>query len=359
MLAAEELLLLTSGVSPYICSHCDGSLPASPNEGDVRASEEYDPGEQLAGDSQGEGGSPSPISSCTARAAAQRGDLEQSQQLLHGLLLDALEGISFLTDQVACLTEENRRLRNEWARSTEQQTLLICSLRDEIKACRAQVGGLGKTSGASSFAAIVRSHSSPPASEERKLPHRPQANLQSSPPESGILALPQSTQSASGARGGAHSTPTPLKPEPPRIEPKSTASCQDGAPDGRVARLGPTRPKARTPALTGASETSKLSVASPSMSRRALFVTKLAPDTTCEDVSSHLSSIGLDKLECRRLKTWHDSYASFHVSMAAEDFVKLADPAVWPKSCLFKTFRGTLRQALLHVSEGPPMTDES
>ncbi|CAN8023242.1 unnamed protein product, partial [Ixodes persulcatus] len=139
MLAAEELLLLTSGESPFICSHCDGSLPASPNEWDIRASEEYDCGEQLAGDNddgdnQKEGRSSSPISSCTARTAAQHGDLEQSQKLLHGLLLDALEGISFLTNQVACLTEENRRLRTEWPRSTEQQTLLVCSLRDEVKA---------------------------------------------------------------------------------------------------------------------------------------------------------------------------------------------------------------------------------
>ncbi|KAM7311713.1 hypothetical protein ISCGN_008620 [Ixodes scapularis] len=237
-------------------------------------------------------------------------------------------GISFLTDQVACLTEENRRLRTEWARSTEQQTLLVCSVWDEVKACRAQVAGLGKSSGALSFAAIVQSRGSPPASQERKLLQRPEEKLQSSPPESGILALPQSTQSASGARGSAHSTPAPLKPAPPRIEPNSTASCQDDVRDGRAARLGPTRPKARTPALTGASETSKLSVASPSMSRRALFVTKLAPDTTCENVSSHLSSAGLDTLECRRLKTRHDSYSSFHVSVAAEDFVRLADPAV-------------------------------
>ncbi|CAN7943866.1 unnamed protein product, partial [Ixodes hexagonus] len=146
MLAAEDLHLLRSGVSPFLCNHCDGSLPTSPNEGDVRASEKSGSGEQRVGDNdavmgtlllkncnddgddQREGRSPSPIPSCTAGAASQRRDLEPSQQLPHGLLVDALEGISFLTDQ------ENKRLRSEWTRSSEQQALLICSLRDEVKA---------------------------------------------------------------------------------------------------------------------------------------------------------------------------------------------------------------------------------
>ncbi|KAM7313515.1 hypothetical protein ISCGN_003377 [Ixodes scapularis] len=94
--------------------------------------------------------------------------------------------------------------------------------------------------------------------KERKLPQRPEAKLQGSPPESGIQALPQSTQSASGARSGAHSTPALLKAAPPRVESKSTASCKNGVRDGRAACLGPTRPKARTPALPGAAEPSKL-----------------------------------------------------------------------------------------------------
>ncbi|KAG0424999.1 hypothetical protein HPB47_027807 [Ixodes persulcatus] len=242
--------------------HCDGSLPASPNEGVIRASEEYDSGEQLAGDNDDgdnlkEGRSSSPISSCTARTAAQHGDLEQSQQLLHGLLLDALEGISFLTNQVACLTEENRRLRTEWPRSTEQQTLLVCSLRDEVKACRAQVAGMGKASGVSPFAAIVQSRSSPPASQERKLPQRLETKLQSSPPDSGILALPQSMQSSSGARGNAHSTPAPLKPEAPRVELNSTAYART------VHVTGERRVWGRRARRLEPSETSKQSVASP------------------------------------------------------------------------------------------------
>lgn len=130
-------------------------------------------------------------------------------------------------------------------------------------------------------------------------------------------------------------------------------ACKDGTHDGRVGRPRPmvARPKARTTALTGASETCKLSVASPSTGRRALFVTKLAPETTCEDISSHLSSAGVENLKCRRLKTRYDSYSSFHVCVPSKDFGRLSDPGLWPKSCLYKPFRGSLRDELLHECE--------
>lgn len=46
-----------------------------------------------------------------ARAAAEERDHEHSPGLLHGLLLEALEGIPFLTDQIAFLNEDNKRLK--------------------------------------------------------------------------------------------------------------------------------------------------------------------------------------------------------------------------------------------------------
>ncbi|KAG0412196.1 hypothetical protein HPB47_010676 [Ixodes persulcatus] len=67
------------------------------------------------------------------------------------------------------------------------------------------------------------------------------------------------------------------------------------------------RPKARITALTGASETCKLIVVFPSTPRRSLFVTKLKSDTSRADISSHLSSVGVEKVEFRKLKTRYDS----------------------------------------------------
>ncbi|CAN8017895.1 unnamed protein product, partial [Ixodes persulcatus] len=274
-------------------------------------------------------------------------DLGLPGRLLHGLLLDALEGISFLTDQVASLGEENKRLRAETKRVSERQATLVCSMRDEVRACRAEIAGWRRAAGGAA-----------PASS-----NVPALILRNGVPPAGNLPRWGSAGSSSGG--------PPASLGSVRDHRVNLTASQDGERDGRVARLEPMlpRPKARTAALTGASETTKLCVASPSRSLRALFVTKLAPDTICEGVSSHLSSVGIDKVECRRLKNRFDTYASFHVAAAAEDFEKLADPAVWkkklvcslsvwPKSCLFKPFRGTLRRDMLHASEGPPTTGD-
>ncbi|KAG0436948.1 hypothetical protein HPB47_017684 [Ixodes persulcatus] len=281
-LATEELTRLTSGVCVFTCDHCNGSDAARPTDGDARPSEETD------ADNGGW------TRATAAGNTSQEDDLGLSGRLLHGLLLDALEGISFLTDQVASLGEENKRLRAETARVSERQATLVCSLRDEVRACRAEIVGWRRAAGGaapapSNVPALILRKGVPPAGN---LPRWGSAGSSSGGPPASLGSV--------------------------RDHRVNLTASQDGARDGR---------------------TTKPCVASPSTSLRTLFVTKLAPDTVCEDVSSHLSSVGIDKVECRRLKTRFDTYASFHVAVAADDFEKLADPAVCPKSCLFKTFQ--------------------
>ncbi|KAG0420861.1 hypothetical protein HPB47_003226 [Ixodes persulcatus] len=365
MLATEELTCLTSGECVFTCDHCNGSEAAGPTDGDARPSEETDAdnGELDEGDGRGKNSTPSPILSFAARArnaASQEVDLGLPGRLLHGLLLDALEGISFLTDQVASLGEENKRLRAETTRVSERQATLVCSLRDEVRACRAEIVGWRRAAGGAAPAP-----SNVPALILRNGGDAPSAHLLTPPPvrvllPPGLSEVPPAGNLPRWGSAGSSSGGPPASLGSVRDHRVNLTASQDGARGGRVARLEPMlpRPKARTAVLTRASETTKLCVASPSTSLRALFVTKLAPDTICDDVSSHLSSVGIDKVECRRLKTRFDTYASFHVAVAAEDFAKIADPAVWPKSCLFKPFRGTLRRDMLHASEGPPTTGD-
>ncbi|KAG0426701.1 hypothetical protein HPB47_026207 [Ixodes persulcatus] len=170
ILPDSELQLLISGVSPFICSHCKRSSSPSPNEGTARVSEES--GIDGANDGgREEGGSPSLITSFVALAASQGRDLEAPPDLLHGLLLDALEGISFLTDQVACLNEDNRRLKAEVAKSSGQQAALLRSLRAEVSACRAEIAAVAQCRsvpaglrGGTPSPPVVSSHMSPPSS---------------------------------------------------------------------------------------------------------------------------------------------------------------------------------------------------
>ncbi|CAN7990985.1 unnamed protein product [Ixodes hexagonus] len=283
---------LRSGVSSFKCQSCEKiSGAARPNGAGMARGDESD-------------------LSCPPRAAISR-----RVHSLRELLLDALEGISFLTDQVAALRDENAQLRRERTQDAQLQASAINSLRAELKVLRdaqyqkrvtiAKAQPQGKPHDTSSYAVVAYSY--PPTSVH-----------------SNAAPVLGERQDAASPEVNLHHKPTS------------------------------THRKARTAARTGASESCKLSVASPSKRRMALFVTKLAPETTCGDISSHLSSLCIEKLECRRLKTRHNTYSSFHVSVDAEDFDKLSDPAVWPKSCLFKPFRGTLREDLLHASEEAP-----
>ncbi|KAL1470848.1 hypothetical protein MTO96_040255, partial [Rhipicephalus appendiculatus] len=55
------------------------------------------------------------------------------------LLLDALEGISFLSDEVSQIREQNERLRKDHSRGVEQQARVVGSLRggdDEVRFLR-------------------------------------------------------------------------------------------------------------------------------------------------------------------------------------------------------------------------------
>ncbi|CAN8007377.1 unnamed protein product, partial [Ixodes pacificus] len=252
---------------------------------------------------------------------------------LRSLLLDALEGISFLTEEVASLGEDNARLRREQRQQAELQAGSIACLRAEVRSLRDALGKRARTEaevqagpcGGKTFAAALRF-----------------------PPASALSAksagVPVNGTTKDDALPGK---PSPMSPQAPVSALVSVASDDDPLP----VKHNPISPKTRIPAQAGASVACKLSVAPSPSRRRALFVTKLDPVTTSADIVGHLYSLDVENLKCHRLKTRYNTYASFHVSVAAEDFEKLSDPALWPKDCLFKPFRGALRQELLHSSE--------
>ncbi|CAN7993196.1 unnamed protein product, partial [Ixodes hexagonus] len=239
---------------------------------------------------------------------------------LHGLLLDALEGISFLTDQVAGLNEENRRLRSEWTKSSSQHATLTRSLREEVAACRAEIAGLSRAAGSAGSKQAARAPSHTAAASAPGFP-------------------------SLGTSAPAWILPPPVLPGDPR-----TGSVPTGE-STRTLIKRQTRPKTVVSASVGASSSSQLSVVVAASRPRAIFVTKLAPSTTSSDMFQHLASVDAAPIRCRRLKTRYDSYASFHVAVDDATYEKLRDPSLWPKSCLYKPFRGSLRNDLLHECE--------
>ncbi|GBN62678.1 hypothetical protein AVEN_90603-1 [Araneus ventricosus] len=73
--------------------------------------------------------------------------------------------------------------------------------------------------------------------------------------------------------------------------------------------------------LNGAGKNSNLEIVGKMPKRKAIFLSRLGPSTTVNDITNYLSSLKLQYLQCNRLKTKFQSYASFHieVSVASDD----------------------------------------
>ncbi|CAN7981100.1 unnamed protein product, partial [Ixodes pacificus] len=77
---------------------------------------------------------------------------------------------------------------------------------------------------------------------------------------------------------------------------------------------------------------------------KARFVSRLSPDTSCDDVGAALTAFLEGKpLICIKLKTKHDSYSSFHITVNEEDFNKINVADVWAMGSLFRPFFGAVR----------------
>lgn len=273
--------MLKSGERQFTCNKCECAASVTKPSRDIGLTD-----------------SPGPKRAASPQVSATHpDDLEEEQVPLRALLVRALEGISFLTDQVSQLKLENERMRREAAAKAEAQAAAVKSLRHELHSLRSELAG-----------------STP-------LP---------------ILAAP---------------TSTPVWPSQPTA-PGSAAADAPPSPPSASERLPPAvDKKRRSPACVGASDSSALVVVQQPRRSRAMFVSKLSPATTSASLTTHLSTLGITPSSCRRLKTKFDSYASFYISVNDESFERLSDPAVWPRGCLFKEFQGIFRDSMLHTSE--------
>lgn len=94
----------------------------------------------------------------------------------------------------------------------------------------------------------------------------------------------------------------------------------------------------------GASKSTTLRTVPRGPARKALFVTRMNPDTTTEDIEQFVADVVKDDtLVCTRLNSKFSTYSSFHVAVSADTFDIINDPLVWPEGCLFRQFRGVLR----------------
>lgn len=270
-------------------------------------------------------------------SAPRPGDLGGDATDIREMLLHALEGLSFLTDEVAKLREANDRLSRENARAFAQQSGIIASLRAEVRSLRGE-----------RLPRLPRAGPLPP--ERPAPPSTPELNVTMATPStqrvdlSSFATVVAKINAASTLSANEQLTPAPseacLLLNDASGKPPSNDSAQSNKRRGSAV-------------CVGASDACSISVVRPSKRPRHIFVSKLSPSTTSAQLTEHLSTVHVIPLACQRLKTKYSSYSSFCVTVDEDSFERLSDPLFWPKGCLFKPFRGKLHPEMFCSTDVP------
>ena len=117
--------------------------------------------------------------------------------------------------------------------------------------------------------------------------------------------------------------------------------------------------KHRTP-MIGVRNSSSLPIIARRVKTKSLFVSRFSPDVKCIDIENSLKEqLLLKSLVCTRLKTKFNTYASFHVSVAEEDFPLINNVGVWPDGCLIAPYYGRLTPEQIFTITNPISSDPS
>lgn len=100
------------------------------------------------------------------------------------------------------------------------------------------------------------------------------------------------------------------------------------------------------PPLHGSKRSDALKVASRTAPKKELFVSRLDPSTTAQDLESFLlNDLKLKTVKITKLKTKYQTYASFHLLIDSSDFNKAHHEDVWPEGILIKPFLGKVKSS--------------
>ncbi|XP_070532996.1 uncharacterized protein [Ptychodera flava] len=73
--------------------------------------------------------------------------------------------------------------------------------------------------------------------------------------------------------------------------------------------------------------------------RKRVFVSRLRPETDTEHLVRYIrETMRIDTIDCDKLKTKYDSYASFCIAVRPDNFESLMNPDVWPEGVLIRKF---------------------
>jgi len=72
--------------------------------------------------------------------------------------------------------------------------------------------------------------------------------------------------------------------------------------------------------------------------KRWIFISRVQPGTSEDDVITYLENAGIVNSVCTKLKTSYDTYASFKVGVPESEFDKVFCAEFWPNGTLFRIF---------------------
>lgn len=92
-----------------------------------------------------------------------------------------------------------------------------------------------------------------------------------------------------------------------------------------------------------------LTMAPNSVAKVALFLTRLSPQTTSQQVEQFLASqFNITTAQVTRVKTRRQTYASFHILFNDYQLGLVLQPELWPLGIMLFPFQGNLRQELIY-----------
>lgn len=224
-----------------------------------------------------------------------------------------------LTTEVMCLREENKDLHSE---VFDLKRKLLERLTTPVPP-RAQYSSITTESNA---AVLPR-----------------QSSSSSAAPPRGVLPAVDAQVRQINSNGQDSSQAAGLREIPRQGEHLSATEVPDG--------FTIVNRRRRTKPMVGTGKASKVGVISRPR-KAALFVSRLAPDTTASDVLLLVEPLLKgNPICCSKMKTKYETYSSFHVEVNQDSFELINRPEVWPDGCIFHPFFGRLDASRTSTSE--------
>ena len=102
--------------------------------------------------------------------------------------------------------------------------------------------------------------------------------------------------------------------------------------------------KRRQMTICKGNATAALQPAPKRIPKRSIFITRLAQETSVQDLDEYLKTVLQVTAESTRLKTKYNTYSSFHISLNEVDLEKTLNPDAWPEGILISPFLGKLKK---------------